>query len=60
MSVQNNWGRAVVGLHRDLNFLAGLRCGLSVRDSHFNLPQQRYDLFRLVRLVVWHFQPSSS
>ena len=41
---------AVVRLYGDLRFLAGLRGGLSVRDLHFNLPQQRYDLFRLVSL----------
>ena len=36
---------AVVGLYRDLCFLAGLRRGLSVRNIYFNLTQQRDDLF---------------
>src|SRR5215813_10778324 len=39
---------AVVGLHRDFRFFAGLRRGLPVRNFYFHLPQQRHDLLRLV------------
>lgn len=39
---------AVEGLRCGLDFVAGLRGGLSVRDLDFNLPQQRHDLLRLV------------
>ncbi len=41
---------AVVRLLSDLNFLAGLRGGLSVRNSYFNLTQQRHDLLCFVSL----------
>jgi hypothetical protein len=38
----------VVGLCTDFGFFTGLWRGFSVGQSHFNLPQQRHDLLRLV------------
>jgi hypothetical protein len=40
---------AVARQYGDFNFLAGLRGGLSVRNSYFDLPQQSHDLLRLVQ-----------
>jgi DNA-binding winged helix-turn-helix (wHTH) protein len=41
---------AVVRLYGDFGFLAGLRGGLSVRNSYFNLTQQRHNLLCFVSL----------
>ena len=38
---------SAVGLCGDLQFVAGLRGGLSKRDSRFDLPQQSHSLLRL-------------
>lgn len=40
----------LVGLHRNLCLVAGLRCGLAVGDSRFDLPQQSHDLLWLISL----------